>query len=57
MTGLMELSVKLHKLATSKGQVVGEKNDYYVTLEQLDWAIRSLLGPPDSPKPKPPMGA
>jgi hypothetical protein len=49
-TALMELSVKLGTLARSKGQVVGENNDYYVTLEQLDWAIKSLLGPPNPPK-------
>jgi hypothetical protein len=32
-----------NRLAMERGQVVGEKNDYYVTLEQLE---RLLTTPP-----------
>ena len=31
------------KLAQNKNQIVGEKNDYYITLEQLEALIRPFI--------------
>lgn len=39
----IELSIKATEIARKLEQVVGDKNDYYVTLWQLDKIISSLM--------------
>jgi len=38
---LIELYTVCTQLAMKQNQTVGEKNDYYVTLEQIEWIIKT----------------
>lgn len=40
---LFELYVAATRLAMKNGQTVGEKNNYYITLEQLQAIVESLV--------------
>ena len=46
---IIEVHVEATKLAMHRGQVVGEKSEYYITLGQLEHLLRSTLQKPDSP--------
>lgn len=39
---IVDVYASLMQLSSSKNQTVGEKNDYYVTLEQLEQALLAM---------------
>jgi hypothetical protein len=41
-TGFIDLYVALMKLAQKNKQIIGEKSDYFVTLEQIQEEMKNL---------------